>query len=242
VLSQLAAVLLATRAALPYPPGERMDFDIRLHGLQMGAARISVGRPADATLPVSLEARATGLGRIVSFRDQLVTFLDVETGLPRVFSLAAQEGGYRHASTTTFDRATNRITVRDVGRRSDTTSVHEVPVGTVDFVALVFALRALPLAPGSRHTFEVLAGTKVASVTAECVGRETISGVAGKTPALKVRVPTTFTGEFREKNPTIVWLTDDPRRIVVRIATDFALGVMTANLVSYEPGEATGRR
>lgn len=243
MLAPFAALLLAVPTALPHQPGESMEFDIVFHGIAMGAARISVGRPFDATLPVRLEVQTTGLARIVKVRDQLVTYLDTDTGLPRVFSLAAQEGGYRHASTTTFERVESRATVLEIGTKSRTTSVLEdAPPRTLDFVALVFALRTLPLEPGTRHPFDVIAGKKVSRVVAECVGRETIGGSGWSTPALKVRVPTSFTGEFQEKNPTHVWLTDDPRRVVVRIETDFAIGGIAARLVAYEPGEREGSR
>jgi hypothetical protein len=112
----------------------------------------------------------------------------------------------------------------------------DVPPGTVNFVGLVFKLRGLPLEPGTRHEFPVLAGRRLKTIAAEVLGREEVETKAGKFPAVKVRVPTGFTGKFSEKNPTLVWFSDDARRIVVRITSDFAVGHATASLVSYSPG------
>ena len=122
--------------------------------------------------------------------------------------------------------------------RHDNTYELEVPKETVDFVALVFRLRGLPLAPGGRYEFHVLTGRRLSRVVAEVVGREAISTRAGDFQAVKVKVPTGLDGKFSEKNPTFVWFSDDARRVVVRITTDFAIGHATAGLVAYDPGRS----
>ncbi len=235
ISSALSIVLAATTAAVPFAPGERMEFSITYLGITMGKARISVGNPEGPVLPVFLEARTAGIASIVTVRDQLATYLDVETGLPRWSSLDAVESGYRHTDTAHFDRAAGKANVRLKGKYDNTYVVDAAP-DAVDFVALVFRLRVLPLETGARHEFQVLAGKTVSRVVAEVLGRETLSTKAGTFATVKVRVPTGFTGQFSEKDPTIVWLSDDPRRIVVRIATEFAIGHATAGLVSYRPG------
>jgi hypothetical protein len=72
--------------------------------------------------------------------------------------------------------------------------------------------------------------TKVAAKTAKATK-------AGKFATVKVRVPTRFSGKFSEKSPTYVWFSDDERRIVVRISTDFSIGRVIADLASYTPGK-----
>lgn len=237
LIPSLALLLATVPAALPHAPGERMDFAVSYMGIRMGKARISVGRVEGDVLPVFLESRTTGLMSAVDLRQQLASYLDVGTGLPRSSSLDAVEAGYRHTDTTHFDRAAGKASVRQKGKHDNTYEV-VVPAGTVDFVALVFRLRSVPLEPGARLDFHVLSGKRVADVAVEVVGREVISTRAGSFPAVKVRVPTGFTGRFSEKNPTHVWFSDDPRRIVVKITTDFAIGHATAGLVSYTPGSA----
>jgi hypothetical protein len=234
--SKLALVLAAVSGGLPHAPEERMEFSIDYLGMPMGKARISVGRVEGSLLPVFLEARSSGLVGFVRIREQLASYLDVETGLPRSCSLDAVEPGYRHTDTTRFDREAGKATVREKGKYDNTYEI-DVPPGTVDFVALVFRLRNLPLGEGARHEFQVLAGKKVSKIVAEVVARETVSTDAGRFPAVKVRVPTGFSGKFDEKNPTFVWFSDDERRIVVRISTDFAIGRAMAALVSYQPGK-----
>lgn len=239
LIPALALALAAPPAASPFAPGERMEYAVRYLGLQVGKARISVGHAEGPILPVFLESRTSGIVRIVDVRQQLATHLDLETLLPRSSSLDAVEAGYHHSDTTLFDRIAGKATVRQQGK-FDNTYLVEVPEGTLDFVALVFRLRVLPLEPGLRHEFHVLAGRNVRQVAAEVIARETIETRAGSFPAVKVRVPTGFTGKFSEKHPTYVWFTDDARRVVVQITTEFAIGRATAGLTAYHPGEPRG--
>jgi hypothetical protein len=227
----------ATQVAVPYRPEERMEFAIEYLGLKMGKARIAVGTPEGALLPVFLEARTSGIVSFVNVREQLASWLDGVSGLPHASSLDASEPGYRHSDTTRFDRDAGKARVREKGRYDNTYEI-DVPPGTMDFVSMVFRLRTLPLAPGTLHEFQVLAGRTVSRVVAEVTGRETITTPAGKFDSVKVRVPTGFTGKFSEKDPTFVWFSDDERRIVLRISTDFAIGRAMAALVSYQPGKS----
>jgi Protein of unknown function (DUF3108) len=237
VAPMLALALTAAPAALPFPAEERMEFAVHYLGVRVGKARISVGHAEGPILPVFLETRTAGIVRIVDVRQQLATHLDVETLLPREASLDAHESGYHHTDTAIFDRAAGKATVREKGK-FDNTYVIDVPEDTVDFVALVFRLRALPLEPGARHDFHVLAGRDVKKVTAEVTGRERVETAAGTFSSVRVRVPTGFTGQFSEKRPTYVWFSDDARHVVVQIQTEFAIGRATAGLTAYQPGES----
>jgi nicotinamide mononucleotide adenylyltransferase len=230
-----AATAPAAPPPLPWGPGERMDFDIDYLGITMGRARIEVGATEGGATPVQLSSRSAGLASIITFRQTLVSELDVATLLPRTSVLDAEEpGGYHHTDTARFDRAAGSATVREQGR-FDKSYLVEVPEGTLDFVALVFRLRTLPLPDGATHAFQVLAGRKVTPVVAAVVKREPVKTDAGRFAAVKVRVPTGFDGKFSEKNPTYVWFSDDERRVVVRISTDFAIGRAEAGLTAYRP-------
>ncbi len=233
----LALCLSAATAAapLPYAPDEAMDFAIDFHGVPTGKARILVGRPEGNILPVFLQARTSGLLAVVDLKQQLASYLDLDTGLPRSASMDSIEPGYRLVTTTRFERANSKAVVREKGKFDNTYEI-DVPEGATDFVALVFKLRTLPLDPGATHEFEVLNARTVQRVVTAVEGRETLSTKAGKFAVVKVRVPTQFSGKFSEKSPTYVWFSDDTRRVVVRISTDFSIGRVVADLTSYKPG------
>ncbi|HET9552569.1 MAG TPA: DUF3108 domain-containing protein [Anaeromyxobacteraceae bacterium] len=238
----------ATAAPAPAAPGpkavlapdEQMDFVIDWVGVKMGKARIAVGHPAGQLVPIFLQAQTAGVVGFITVRQQLQSNLDAETGLPRSSSIDALEpGNYHHTDTARYQREDGKAIVREKGKYDNTYEV-PVPAGTLDFLALVFRLRVLPLEVGARHEFPVLSGRKVAQVVAEVVGRETVETKVGTFQAFKVRVPTGFDGKFKEKSPSYVWFSDDARRVVVRLSTDFAIGRANADLVAYQPGQQGG--
>lgn len=233
----LIAALLAATGTSRLVQNERMEFAIDYKGMRLGKSQLFLGRADGSVIPAVLQTRTTGVAAVITIRQQLSSNIDRTTGLPRSNSLDAVEGNYRHTDTASFDRATNKVTVRERGKH-DNTVVVDVPPGTVDFLTMVYRLRGMPLEPGTMHAFDVLAARTVSRIEAEVVGRERVSTGIGDLPAIKVRVPTSFEGEFQEKNPTFIWFSDDPRRIIVRISADFAIGRATARLVSYSAGDS----
>jgi hypothetical protein len=216
-----------------------MSFDVEFGGFKAGEARISVGARVGSLVPVSLEAKTTGLIGLIPLKQYLVSTLEVGTGLPRSSQIDGIEPGYRHTDTARFDRVANVATVRERGKYDHTYRI-EVPPETLDFISLVFRLRALPLEPGLAHEFQVLAGRTVSRVMATVEAREAVPTHRGEVSALRVRVPTGLSGKFSEKSPSYVWFSDDARRSVVRISTDFAIGRGVAVLTGYEAGADSG--
>ncbi len=215
-----------------------MDFQVSYLGVPMGKVRIYAGAVDERTAPIFLQAQTTSIFAIVTLRQQLASYIDVETGLPRSGSLDAVEGSYRHTDTVQYDRTANKAKVREKGKY-DNTYLIDVPADATDFMALVYRLRSLPLEDGAKYDFRVLAGRDLNHMVATVLGREKVETKAGTFTAVKVRVPTGFTGKFSEKDPTFIWFSDDDRRIVVRLTADFSIGHATANLTAYNPGTAS---
>jgi hypothetical protein len=218
-----------------------MDLAVEYQGLPIGKGRIQVEPAAGSVQLVRLEAQTTGLVSVIKLKQLLTSTLDLTTGLPRTSAIHSVENDYRSSTTTDYDREKNRAVVVKRGRSLHRDEI-DVPADALDFLALVFRLRMLPLAAGATHEFHVLAGRNVSKVVAQVVDHETVSTRAGRFPAWKVRVPTNFSGEFSEKKPTYVWLSDDGRRLVLRISVELGIGRVAAELSGYDPGQRAAAR
>lgn len=235
-LALAAALPAASGEDLPFSPGEQIDLSVDYLGVRMGSMRIAVGQPEGTVLPLFFQTRTEGLASVADLRQHIATNWDMDTRLPLSSRLDALEMKYWHSDTTHFDRVAGKATVT-VRRKSGVgEDVVDMPPDTLDFLSMVFVLRTRPLALGDKHEFQVLAGNKVTPVLAEVVAHEVVDTGAGRLPAFKIRVPTGFTGQFSEKEPTFIWLSDDARRIPLRIATSFAIGHAVASMDSYRPG------
>ena len=239
-LATLALLLncAAARAEeLPFQPGEQMDFAVAWLRIPTGKARLSLGRPEGAIWPMILQARTDGIASIADVRQHLVSFWDPATHLPRGSDLQAVELGYRHADRSRFDREAGKVFVSVQGR-SLSEKTFDVPADAQDFMSAFLWLRLQPLAPGQRHEIPVFATDKNFTLVAEVLGREELEVPAGRFATLQVRIQTAFEGKFRTNRDSILWLSDDPRHLLVQASADFAIGSLVARLAAYTPGGA----
>jgi hypothetical protein len=117
-----------------------------------------------------------------------------------------------------------------------------VPAGARDLTSAFMWLRLQPLQPGERHEVPVLTGSRLFTLTAEVAGPEKVETPAGAFDAVKVRARVELTGTFSTRRDVLLWFSDDPRHVLVRVQADFAVGSVRAELVRYVPGAAVAMR
>src|SRR5574342_334259 len=119
MIPTLAAIALALGAAppaaagedLPFAPGEQIEYSVHYLGIEVGSLRLRVGRPEGPVLPLLLQTQTKGLASVADVREQIATFWDTATRLPRGSRIDAQEMSYWHSDTTRFDRVGGKATV-----------------------------------------------------------------------------------------------------------------------------------
>jgi hypothetical protein len=239
-----AAALAAAVAgpATAFAPGEETVFSVSYLSLPTGEGRIMVGEPEGDIWPVIFQARTQGLAGFIDIREHLVSYWDVAARLPRGSDLKAFEVGDFHTDSARFDRPGGKATVvvQRKGKRKET--VVPVAADAHDLTSAFMWIRLQPLEVGHRYALPVLASTRPFTLVAEVIGRETISTPAGTFPTVKVKVRTQLDGKFSTKRDSFLWLSDDPRHILVRASADFAVGSIVATLKSYRPGGEVARR
>ncbi len=234
----LVALLVATAAradTLPFQPGEQMDFAVSWLHIPTGRARLSLGRAEGSVWPMTLLARTDGVASLVDVRQHLVSYWDSRTRLPLGSDLQAVELGYRHVDRSRFDRVRGKVSVTVQGRsRSD--ELLDVPPDVQDFMSAFLWLRLQRLEPGTRYQIPVFAGHKTFTLVAEVRGREELEVPAGRFATVEVGIRTAFEGKFRTNRDSVLWLSDDPRHVLVQASADFAVGSLVARLAAYAPG------
>jgi hypothetical protein len=237
--------LLALVAALAGPsparseafaPGEETVFQVRYLNLPAGEGRLFVGEPAGEVWPVIFQARTEGAAGFIDIREHLVTYWDSTTRLTRGNDLRAYEVGDYHQDSARFDRVNREanLTVQRNGKVTRRTV--EIPEEVQDLTSAFLWLRLQPLAPGQTYEIPVLASSRQFTLVAEVLGREVVDTPAGTFATLRIRVRTQLQGKFSTRRDSFVWVSDDPRHILVRASADFAVGSMVATLKSYRPG------
>jgi len=96
----------------------------------------------------------------------------------------------------------------------------EAPTGIQDELSILYLFRMKELTVGEIYTFPALIGTKIVDIQVEVVGREKSDTILGKLETIALR----------SSHGYMVWITDDERRIPVRIEADTKIGKLVGIL------------
>lgn len=201
-----------------------------------GPARVD-GRPTtrvvmemEARIPLVYRLRnrrtswvATGPFRSLRFEEDL---REGDYRRHRRYRLHQDEGTY-----TRFDR-----TEGGGWRRVPAAAGVEMPPAALDEVAFLYFLRSLPLEVGRTYRFRRMFETDANPVLLEVLRRERIRVPAGRFRTLVVRPVIRSSGLFSEGGEAEVYLTDDHRRLIVRVDSRMAMGRLHLYLEEHRPG------
>ena len=243
ILAAAALIAVARGAhAQAFSPGEETVLQVRYLGVPTGEGRLTVGQPAGDVWPIVFQARTGGVAGVLDIREHVVSYWDSIAERPLGFDLRAYEVGDYHSDRTRFDRANRIATFERERKGKHTTKTFGVPTDVKDLTSAFMWLRLQPLELGQRLEIPVCSEETQFVLVAEVVGREPVETPAGKFDALKIQVRTSLEGRFSTKRDSFLWLSDDPRHVIVRVTADFAVGSLVATLKSYRPGAPVASR
>jgi len=161
-------------------------------------------------------------------RDQYRTVLDVSGIFPWEFEQRIREGNYRRDFRAVFEQATNQVKVKD--------KTFNVPDYTHDIVSAFFYVRTLNLTNMPKDTMFYLQNfwdDTTYSLGVKIRGRETIKVDAGTFKCIVIEPMVTEGGLFKSEGNILVWLSDDDRKIPVKVAAKIPIGYVEAKLTRY---------
>ena len=245
----LAAVLAATLAAdspvqQTFTRGETLDFTLSWMKVAGGTARMTIAPISGedpALLRITSVARSGGgLARFVKVRDEIETTVARSDFSTLRYVKRLDERGDKIEETTTIE---DGIATR---KRKKIKKV-PVPRPVMDPISVIYYLRTLDLSPNRSYELTLIADGKVYTVHAHVVRRETITTPAGTFNCVVVE-PEMARGGIPREEQLFIWISDDERRLPVRIRTEVKFGSVTATLksvssgvTSVEPPAFTGR-
>jgi hypothetical protein len=173
--------------------------------------------------------------------DRMASWILPEPFTSLRFEQRQREGDYRRDRRIELDPEALTYTRRDLKEGEWRLHPDEVdvpiPDGALDEISYLYFARLLPLEPGVRYEFERYFKEQGNPVVVEVLRREEIRVPAGKFRTLVLRPEIRTSGIFREGGEAELYITDDERRIPVRVRTSMAIGSGNFFLTGYEPGE-----
>jgi hypothetical protein len=212
----------------PFPLNEQLNFQIFVGPgtTPMGSANFQVkGRSKyfdrDGIFLTVTAQTTNAAARVFVARDQIDSYVDPRALLPyrTVFNLL--EGKRRLNQTLTTNQDSGMVSVEGGTRL-------EVPVGTHDYVSFFYALRTFNLALSKRNGVPVLVENKVKTVFVTAQKREQIGLGMRVVPAIALSITTD--DPEPDKYQLRLWVSDDERRLPLRLTAVTQLGPVRADL------------
>lgn len=212
----------------PFTIGEQLNYQIFIGPgtTPMGLATFQVrGRSRyferDGVY-LSVTAQTTNAAaRVFVARDQIDSYVEPRALLPFRTVMSLLEGQRRLNQTLTFNQETGAVTT-DKGARI------EIPVGTHDYVSFFYAVRTFNLTPNKRSAISMLVENKPKTIFVQSQKRETIQLGTSAVPAIALSITTD--DPEPDKYQLRMWISDDRRRLPLRISCATQLGPLRADL------------
>ncbi len=242
----LTPELAAGKSSLPFKNGERLEFQIKWLFIPAGRAVLEV-LPPSSIIPgaahhfVLTASTYPAIDLIYKFRERIDSYTSALIDRT-VFYKKRQQGNTERDITVHFNLKRNT---------SQYTNFKEVlppiklPKGTLDPLAALYFIRCQPLIPGQTIERPITDGKKVVIGRLRVIKREVIrlAGHYYKTIKLEPELKEVKGVFEKSKNARMyVWVTDDKRKILVRLKSQVVVGSFTATLVNLEILGKNGRQ
>ena len=220
--------------SLPFAPGEELTYRLSWFGIPAGTAVTTVSEASQhdghsVWRITSLASSSKFMDMFYKVRDRVVSLFDPELRAPRFYRIDQREGRYRARRIIAFDQEAGQATYI---KNDNPPQVKTIPTGAQDALSVLYYFRALKAEPGTTVTIPTLPGKKLHHVKVDVLRRETITlPHLGRVATIVVQPHMDFIGIFRKAGNILVWLTDDERKIPVRLKTTIVYGQVSAVLV-----------
>ena len=165
---------------------------------------------------------------IYSVNDNYKTVLDVNGIFPWEFEQHVREGNYRKDAKAVFDQENNFAYTND--------KKYVVQPYVHDIVSAFYYVRTLDLSTMKKGNIFYLQNffeDTTYNLGVKIIGRETIEVEAGKFRCIVIQPLVVQGGLFKSEGNIFIWLSDDERKIPVKVATKIIIGYVGAELIKY---------
>jgi hypothetical protein len=215
--------------------GERLVFALSWFSIPAGT---SVAEVADAEdfqgkkmyrLSVTSASNKT-IDAIYKVRDSIFSYVFADTLASHAFLVHQKEGSYRGEKEIVFDYVNRTATFR----KNENISFHVIPGFVSDSLSAFYYFRTKELVVGKSITVDVFDDQKLWQVEVHILGKERIQTPAGVFNTILIKPLLKFEGIFQRKGDVYLWVTDDSRKMPVRMKSEIIIGSIYADLIQYQ--------
>jgi len=215
--------------------GERLDYKVGYKFITAGTGYLQIGqkpveRNGREAYTVQFEVRSLeSLDFLYRVRDAFTSILDVTGIFPWEFVQKVREGNYKRDSKAVFDQVNKKAIVGD--------KTFNVPEYVHDIISAFYYVRTLDLSNMKKGQIIFLKNfftDTTYNLGVKIQGKSVCEVDAGKFNCIVVEPQVSQGGLFQSEGSIYIWLTDDERKMPVKVATKIPIGFVEAKLTSYK--------
>lgn len=212
---------------------EKLVFDLTWAGIKAGTATQEIINDNGVIKIVSTARSADWISVFFKVDDRIESVLAGTSltglGLPKTYRMKIHEGKTRRDKEITFNRSKRLALYVDHvnGEKKD----FEINANTLDTLSSFYFVRSMPLEVGKSVFIDVFDSKRLWNTEVQVLRREKIRTVLGTFNTIVVKPLMKSEGIFEKKGDMYIWLTDDKRRVPVKMKTKVPVGSITATLV-----------
>ena len=211
---------------------EKLSFDIYWLGIYAGTAVLESSNENGMVRIISQVHSAPFVSAFYKVEDYIESL--VKDGMPSNLRIRQREGKYKSDKETIFDMDNKKVTFYNYlkGNRSEHALNNEV---VWDLLSGFYYLRDQRLEVGKTVYIDVFDSNKFFKAEISVLRKETISVPnLGEVSTVIVKPELKSEGLFQRSGDILIWLTDDDKKIPVKVETKVPVGTIIANLSNLE--------
>lgn len=209
---------------------EQLIFSLYWSGIHVGTATLEAVKGETASSITSIVHSNAVISSFYKVDDRAESRL--LKGRPVGFTLLQSEGKHRGNKETIFEPERNRVTY--INHLDKSRYEHDTSGKLWDVISGFYYLRRQPLETGRSVYISMFDSNKFYNAEVKVVRREVVALEDGQEISTIIVEPRLKSeGLFQKSGEMLVWLTDDERRMPVRMEAKIKIGRVTAKLKSF---------
>lgn len=231
-----------------FQTGEHSVFDITYFGATAGQLVLETLPPKMVAGRSTFHFRATAASTSVfslfyRLNDVAETFVDTEGLFSHKYSVKIDESRQTRDVLELYDQSKRKAYYWSKWKKQDhdlqkDESVIDLAPYTQDGLSAFYYVRTLPLDPGGVYEFQVANNGKLRTVRITVVRREKLNTKIGEIPAIVIKPEVVLDGVLSSYGDSFMWISDDARRIMLKIDAKIKVGSVVGYLREHNYGEA----
>lgn len=246
-----AAKAFENRWTMPpfFQEGEKYRFDITYFGATAGSLDLELLEPKVINDRPAYHLRA--IARSVSpftlfyrLNDTVESFMDSEGLFSHKFTVKMDESLQKRDILELYDQKAHKVHYwskldhKKKGKKDDQLEIDAEPY-TQDGLSAFYYLRTLPLEMGKVYEFPIVNNGKPRVVRVTVVRKEKLKTKIGTFDTIVLKPEIALDGAIKTYGDSFVWVSDDPRRLLLKVDAKIKVGSIIAYLREHK--DAQGR-